>query len=196
MNLSYNFYYWGPFLFKTKFTEEEIKKIIFFCNKDKKLDYRNKLAGHISEEYSLNNSDIFSILGPYIEKYIKARYDTMKLPFQARIEIESAWVNYMKEGEFNPPHAHNADLSCVLYLNIPEDMIKNKENHVADSPVPGSIVFKYGENLKNNIYSQNFFPEIGDFYIFPSWLQHYVYPFKSKGERISLSANFNEIMEK
>jgi uncharacterized protein (TIGR02466 family) len=196
MNTNFNFYYWGPFLTKNKLLNKEIKEIISFCKKDKKLDYRNKLAGHISGEYSLNNSDIFPILGPYIEKYIKARYDTMKLPFQGRIGIESVWVNYMKEGEFNPPHTHSADLSCVLYLNIPEDMIKNKENHVADSPAPGSIVFRYGENLKNNIYFQNFFPEIGDFYIFPSWLQHYVYPFKSKGERISLSANFNEIMEK
>ena len=191
--MNYNFYYWGPFLFKVQISYEEVQKILSYCKKDKKLDFRQQLAGHINDEYLLNNEDILPILLPYLEIYLKARHEHMNISFNGTIKMDKAWVNYMKEGEFNPPHVHAGDLSCVLYLNITEDMIKNKENHVANSPAPGSVEFRYGENLKNNIYLQNFFPEVGDFYIFPSWLQHYVFPFKSKGERISLSANFYEI---
>jgi uncharacterized protein (TIGR02466 family) len=195
MQVNYNFYYWGPFLFKTKILNKEIKKIFSFCKKDKKLDFRHALAGHISDEYLLNNEDIFPILLPYLKTYVKGRYDHMNIPFKGEIKIDRAWVNYMKQGEFNPPHTHTGDLSCVLYLQIPEDMNKNKKNHVATSHVPGSIEFHYGEEMNNNCNFQNFFPEIGDFFIFPAWLKHYVYPFKSKGERISLSANFKEIKE-
>ena len=196
MEIKYNFYYWGPFLFKTKILDGEVRDILSFCKKNKQLDMRQELAGHINDEYKLNSKDIFPILLPYIEKYIKARYEHWTVTFNGKIKMDSVWVNYMKEGEFNPPHIHNSDLSCVLYLQIPKDMDQNKKNHIANSEVPGSITFDYGEDLKNNLCSKNFFPEVGDFFIFPGWLKHYVFPFKSKGERISVSANFDEIMEK
>jgi uncharacterized protein (TIGR02466 family) len=193
MQINYNFYYWGPFLFKTKILDKEVKDILSFCKKNKKLDFRHELAGHISDEYLLNNKNIYPILLPYLSTYIKARYECMNISFSGKIEINTVWVNYMKQGEFNPPHTHSGDLSCVLYLQIPNDMNDNKKNHVARSQAPGSVIFNYGQNLKNNTYIQSFFPEVGDFFIFPGWLQHYVFPFKSKGERISLSANFREI---
>jgi uncharacterized protein (TIGR02466 family) len=191
--MNYNFYYWGPFLFKTKILEEEVKKILSFCKRDEKLDFRHKLAGHLKEEYLLNNEDIFPILFPYMETYVKTRYEQWNKPFEGTIEMQKVWVNYMKQGEFNPPHIHDSDLSCVLYLQIPKDIVKNREDHVANSGVPGSITFNYGENLSNNNFTYSFFPEIGDFFIFPAWLEHYVFPFKSTEERISLSANFKEI---
>ena len=38
-------------------------------------------------------------------------------------------------------------------------------------------------------------PEVGDFYIFPSWLTHQVYPFRSEGERRSMAFNVHFTME-
>jgi len=38
---------------------------------------------------------------------------------------------------------------------------------------------------------KTFTPEVGDFFIFPSGLAHFVNSFKSKGERISVAVNFN-----
>ena len=32
-------------------------------------------------------------------------------------------------------------------------------------------------------------PKVGDYYIFPWWMYHMVYPFKTKGERRSFSFN-------
>lgn len=191
MDLKYNFYYWGPFLYRVKISNKEKNKILTFCKKNKKFDYRLNLAGHIKQEYKLENKKIFPILFPYINSYVLARQKEMSIFFEGDIKIDQVWVNYMKQGEFNPPHFHTADISCVLYLSIPKDI--DDKNHVAQSPKPGSISFIYGENLKNNTFTNSFFPEEGDLYIFPSWLHHYVFPFKSKKERVSLSANFYEI---
>ena len=40
--------------------------------------------------------------------------------------------------------------------------------------------------------SHSFFPEEGDMFIFPAWLKHWVYPFKSDCERISVSGNVKD----
>lgn len=191
IKITYQFYHWGPFLYKTKLNEELVNKVLSLCKREKKLDSRNILAGHIKEEYKLNVDDISNILNPYIKDYIQASYEQRSIVYK-NIKMSSAWVNYMKQSEFNPVHTHDGELSCVLYLNIPSDINRNKKNHVAKSPCPGSIVFDYGERLNGNFYMHNFFPEKGDFFIFPAWLKHYVYPFKSNKERISMSANFKE----
>jgi hypothetical protein len=34
-------------------------------------------------------------------------------------------------------------------------------------------------------------PQVGKMYMFPSWLQHMVYPFKGDGERRTVAANLN-----
>ena len=56
---------------------------------------------------------------------------------------------------------------------------------------PGTLSFTYGEFQPHTISNRVFFPEEGDLFIFPATLTHFVAPFLSKGERISLSANFN-----
>ena len=40
------------------------------------------------------------------------------------------------------------------------------------------------------INSVNVMPETGDFFIFPTMLTHWVFPFKSNATRISVSGNF------
>ena len=39
------------------------------------------------------------------------------------------------------------------------------------------------------ISNHSVFPEEGDMYIFPAWLKHWVYPFKTDCTRISVSGN-------
>jgi hypothetical protein len=34
-------------------------------------------------------------------------------------------------------------------------------------------------------------PEVGKLLVFPSWLQHMVYPFKGEGERRTVASNLN-----
>ena len=192
-NITYEFFNWGPLLYKTNVGEEDVKKILSLCKRDKDKDMREHLAGHLKEEYSLDPKDVMPILAPYFLSYQKAAHEHYNIAFKKVLNMKGVWVNFMKEGEYNPPHVHGGALSCVLYLQIPKDIKENNKTHISNSPQPGSITFKYGEFLRFNNNEHFFLPDVGDFCIFPAWLSHCVYPFKSKEERISLSANLYEV---
>ena len=48
---------------------------------------------------------------------------------------------------------------------------------------------------KNTITNNSFFPEEGEMFIFPAWLKHWVYPYKSDATRISVSGNIVDSLE-
>jgi urocanate hydratase len=96
----------------------------------------------------------------------------------------------------------------VIYVSIPEKMVK--ESVKPRSLKNGSITFSYGQNLNRgnrydsftdivNSYTSpttqvSHVPNVGDMFIFPSYLQHYVLPFFSEGvERISVAGNIRLI---
>ena len=54
---------------------------------------------------------------------------------------------------------------------------------------PGGISWTYGEGGRQVISTVHQFPKSGDMYIFPAGLRHWVFPFKSNVERISVSGN-------
>ena len=188
------FYYWGPLLFQTKINDNDINKILLLCIKEKDKDYRKNLAGHIKEEYSINTEELTKILKSYFDDYLQYFAHWYKTEIKS-IKTVSAWVNFMKPGEFNPPHTHTkCDFSCVIYLDIPKKLIQENKECISanlERGGPGAISFRSGiSNAKYNISIINCFPEKGDFFIFPATLEHFVYPFKSDCERISVSANF------
>ena len=47
--INYNFFHWGPLLFQTNLTEEELNEIKKLCSKKGK-DYRQNLAGLLDQE--------------------------------------------------------------------------------------------------------------------------------------------------
>ena len=81
-------------------------------------------------------------------------------------------------------------MSAVIYLKIPDGMEEHFENEKRDHyPASGLIDFKFGE--KQDMRSDTFLfnPKIRRMLIFPSWLNHTVYPFYCDGERRSMSFN-------
>ena len=188
------FYYWGPLLFHTKISDEDISKILLLCIKEKDKDYRKNLAGHIKEEYAINTHELNNILTPYFNNYLQCFTHWYETEIKS-IEMISSWVNFMKAGEFNPPHTHtDCDFSCVIYLDIPKKLIQENKEYIGTNLQkggPGSISFRLKiSDSKYNISNVSCFPEKGDFFIFPASLEHFVFPFKSDCERISVSANF------
>ena len=99
------------------------------------------------------------------------------------------WANFQGPGDFNPPHSHGGALSWVIYLQIPDELIEENKQYKGTSAGPGGITFTYGDGPREVITYQTYLPHTGDMYIFPAWLQHWVYPFKSDVERISVSGN-------
>lgn len=189
--INYNFFHWGPFLYKTKIEDEELKKIKLLCKKDKTKDYRKHLAGLIRNEYEIDKEKLFPILAPYIESYLKAAYEHYGLKHGRSISLKDSWVNYMTKFESNPLHTHGSDLSFVLFTEIPKNLKKEIEQSINNNTDPGSINFIYKlSKSKFEINSQQFTPKENDLFIFPAILHHYVNHFQSEGERISISGNF------
>ena len=69
-----------------------------------------------------------------------------------------------------------------MHKEIEEDF----EDHY---PANGLIEFMFGENQPFRSDNLKFKPVVGKMLVFPSWLRHFVYPFKSEGERRSMSFN-------
>ena len=189
--INYNFFHWGPFLYKTKLTEEEIQQLKSFCVKNKKHDYRKWLVGFIKHEYKINRKKVFPIIIPYVQSYLRAAIEHYDIKYGNKITLKSVWVNYMTKFESNPLHHHDQDLSFVLFTKIPELLEEEIKQTIGDEK-PGTINFV--SNLysnKNQLNRHVFTPEVGDFFIFPSSLSHYVNSFQCEGERISISGNFS-----
>ena len=189
--INYSFPFFGPFIMKVKLSDEEVKKLKKLCSKNKKKDVRNTLAGHLDDEYSIDKHEYQKIVAPYLDAFREghARFYTLQIK---PLATTSVWVNYMKAGDYNPTHIHTGcEFSSVLYTSIPKSLKKEAKNHIANSSVPGSISFTaFINHSPSHFGSVKYFPEEGDFFIFPFDVNHEVFPFKSKGTRISIAANF------
>ena len=73
----------------------------------------------------------------------------------------------------------------VMFLKIPKNITKGTKRLKTN----GTIDFIHGSKsfLSNSLYNHN--PKVGDMIIFPNYLMHTAYPFKTKGERRSFSFN-------
>jgi hypothetical protein len=108
------------------------------------------------------------------------------------VEIYEFWANKQLAGDYNPLHNHCqpfAALSSVIYLKVPEQIISNTDYKSED----GLIKFMWSDRGNTAMIEYpgmaTFTPQVGDYYIFPSWLNHEVPPFRGEGERRSLSWN-------
>jgi len=174
-------------------------------------DYRDRLAGNLSEEYSYEgafteNED--SIITKELEflarKFLECAQKAGKISNAKKLADswmnlsmkKPLWVNYMKSGEWNPAHNHTGDISCVTYLRVPKEIEEEnkKQEHTKKSNTPsaGRIEWQFG-NVGMKFSSGGFIraPEEKKIYFFPASLSHLVYPFKSNVERVSVSCNFS-----
>ena len=124
-----------------------------------------------------------------------------------QVQIDETWSVHSYDGDYNPIHDHGTKtlmgISTTAWTKVPPQI----GNVNAQSPTyslynesghsDGCIAFQYGqvsvidgERLKP---AQSFVmtPEVGKLLIFPSWLQHMVYPFKGEGERRTIASNLN-----
>lgn len=109
-----------------------------------------------------------------------------------RVRYETFWMVRHFPGTFSPVHFHTGDVSGVMYLKVPAH-IANEAAEAGQSYInarrAGYITFFIGgkQSLSKSLIS--FRPEVGDLYLFPSWLLHAVEPFEGEGERRSVSFN-------
>jgi hypothetical protein len=113
-------------------------------------------------------------------------------------ELDSMWVNYQKQHEFNPPHNHGGLYSFVVFMKIPTHW---KEQHAlpfsANSNAPSASDFSFV--VVNRQLGRVEYPNIplspedeGRMLFFPATLGHQVYPFyECEEERITISGNIH-----
>ena len=129
-----------------------------------------------------NIEDLVTFLIPYIEEYdreylylknIKVLTDDRPYVFQ------EPWYNVQRPNTYLPCHYHDGVLSYTIWIKLPS---KSQFTFIYSS-ITG----------KMNTHDINLTPsDVGKFIIFPSTLNHVVYPYPSdnlKESRISLSGN-------
>ena len=163
----------------------EVDKIISKKNLLKKFDYSDKLVGQVKQEFQIPKSfikknlekTIYNEVNKYIYKSLGKKI--------SKIKIKNFWVVRQFNNEYNPIHFHDGHISGVGYLKIPKFVLKNRK----ETNIDGSIDFINGNKmlLSESIYNHQ--PKVGDMILFPHYLMHTAYPFKSNGERRSFSFN-------
>ena len=187
---AYNFFYWGPMLFKIKLNPKDLKECAKLCSKKASL-VGDRLAGVIKHEHYVSNHEYYKVINPYLNYFNEAYKQWYGNSLTKGVTVSMAWVNFMVAGEFNPPHIHTGcDFSSILFIKIPEELKEEHKSFTGRGGGPGSLSFMYGEENPYSISHRSFFPREGDFYIFPANLTHFVASFMSEGERTSMSANF------
>lgn len=106
------------------------------------------------------------------------------------IQIKEGWINDMVAGDYNPAHFHQGCLySSVGFLRVPEGYEQEFQADKARQNTAGCLQFI---DSRSAVGVKNLFtvkPVVGDFYLWPSWMLHCVYPFKSPGVRRSIAVN-------
>ena len=182
----------GPKIAKLKLSNnliknlnKEVDRIISKKNLIKKFDYSNRLVGQVKQEFQIPKSfikknlekTIYNEVNKYIYKSLGKKI--------SKIKIKNFWVVRQFNNEYNPIHFHDGHISGVGYLKIPKFVLKNRK----ETNIDGSIDFINGNKmlLSESIYNHQ--PKVGDMILFPHYLMHTAYPFKSNGERRSFSFN-------
>ena len=195
--LQYDIYQpFGPSILKVKMPQGYVNllnaqadKILYDEKLSKERDWSHNLAGNVKKEVAINHSEIEGFpqfLITMAHEYIK-RVLPEGLNDKAKVSF-SVWVVSQIAGDFNPVHIHDANLSGVAFLKIPpkfEEEYKKEDHH----PTVGCLEFL--GSMPNHFARHSYVakPEVGDFYMFPSWLSHQVYPFRSEDERRSMAFN-------
>jgi len=202
-SLGYNY---GYYLDKTpQNILNELKQQIdnLQSNFSKGKTYNHKLAGEIEHEYSIKPQ-------PQTKQYIKdlsqqfeneSQYMTSHHLPLSTLKFNDLWVNFQKKHEYNPIHSHVGVYSFVIWYQIPFTF--EDERKYSHSPINfhGQFSFvlprpypKIGVNYQNLGIDKS---KEGYVAIFPSSLDHIVYPFYSSNEyRITIAGNIQKTNNK
>ena len=181
-----------------KLTPDQMKCVWDCIDSRKKESYKPNLVGEIAESNLLIDKDNWfyeNVLLPLCIEYSNTfRNLGDRLPVNQRhpYYLSEWWVNYQKQGEFNPLHCHDGLYSFVIWMKIPTKHEEQNMNNNAKDDMISTFCFSFS-NILGEIehFSYEMNPEIeGTMVFFPSKLMHMVHPFYNcEEDRISVSGN-------
>ena len=184
----------GPSIVKVQLPLEIINQmndytdtIVKDQNKSTELDHGKKLVGNVQQEIVLEVEFMKKIkwaefLASVVQIWVAKELGKKMSQFN----IINSWIVRQFKHEYNPVHWHDGHISGVGYLKIPKFVSKNNKKK---SKTDGTIDFINGNKMFLNDRIYNHQPKVGDVILFPNYLMHTAYPFKSSGERRSFSFN-------
>ena len=193
----------GPSVCKVKIPKEIVDKLNIYIDhivenekKSKELDHGNKLVGDVTQEFKLeekiiNESGWLKFLGKAVYEWI--RIDTQKKIKQ--FNLKNSWVVRQFKSEYNPIHWHNGHVSGAGFLKVPKNLGKHVQEKTNQTYDGGNLNLVHGSRQFMSNSQFRIVPEVGDFYFFPHYLMHTVYPFTGSDEErrsISFNANIDE----
>ncbi len=183
----------GPLIGKTMMSHDLVEYMKLGMEKTSE-DFGHNLAGVIKDQPVFDGNTgnkVVDKLGKFIKEYhqkstLASSVGIYQAEGEQKIVLVDGWFVSQVAGEYNPMHSHpGCLLSCVGYLEVPKQISEPEDEWSSD----GCIEFSYGIPTSLNNTSLLFRPQVGDFYIFPGWLNHTVYPFEGDGRRRSFSMN-------
>ena len=194
----------GPRILKATVPQNILNTLNAYCEEiletenREELDISKDLVGHVQEEWSFNlekvpdfGNMLFILTKGLYEQFINERKEE-QTEVPESLVVHKSWFVRAFENDYNPTHMHTSgSYSCVLYLKVPDTISDTNSKNVNKTVTEGYLDFIYGTSLVCCAGNLCLKPEIGDLYIFPSYLFHAAYPFYGEGERRSFSANMS-----
>ena len=209
------------FVMETEMPSSMVTNINDYLDEYKETEDKKSLAdtlvGQITqgEQLLLDNSDkrikeysdfICSLGADYINFFSQNTGTQLNHP--KAVAVDETWSVHSYAGDYNPIHDHGTKtvmgISTTGWTKVPQQILdqptagsQNYSLYQASGDCDGYIAFQYGRNELMNTERlrppQSFVikPEVGKLLVFPSWLQHMVYPFKGEGERRTIASNLN-----
>jgi len=197
--VEYRHLQWGPYVMMSRIPDYIIARMLEEGRKLKENNsYNKELAGQIKHQYAFDEEVrkwFYTEITPYIQAYRNGHCDYHGLDKDVNVDIQpnDLWINYMKAGEYNPPHIHGGHYSFVFFLDVPKEIHEENKKFKGVHSGPGSLSFMYGQTSRPQWagVERTFLPRQGDFFMFPALLYHTVSPFQSDVTRISMSGNLD-----
>ena len=188
----------GPAVLRVKIPDEIIEKLNEYIdntvkNKSKveKLNYGEKLVGDVTQEFLLEiefvkSSGWLDFLANCSKIYTELN-EGKKI---SKFNLLKTWVVRQFKNEYNPTHWHGGHISGAGFLKVPKILGDSVQKKKEINYRGGNLQLIHGSRMFTCPSTYNIIPEVGDFYLFPNYLMHTVFPFKGTDEeRRSISFN-------
>ncbi len=107
-----------------------------------------------------------------------------------KFQLINSWIVRQFKNEYNPTHWHGGHISGAGFLKVPKDLGKHVQDKQNKEYRGGNLQLIHGSRMFLSSSTINIKPKVGDFYFFPNYLMHTVFPFRSsEEERRSISFN-------
>jgi uncharacterized protein (TIGR02466 family) len=151
----------------------------------------HELDGWRTASQDMFENDKFKLLLSQVEERLKVVCGQLEINPKYELGKGVGWAYITTKGGWHPPHCHpDGYLSCVYYIDVPQD---SNSQLVFDDPRQQTSMCPIDTYMNVNTLNHARIPinpKSGDFYVFPSWLKHFVSPSMSEENRIMITLNY------